>query len=619
MRIVFDTEGNDLYEGITDMWCLVYKDIDTGQVSSIIHSSPTFVEELRSLFEKCTLIIGHNIISYDLAVLKKLFGIEYTGELFDTLVVSRLLNPDRFGGHSLDAWGKRFKRYKPEHEDWSRYSPEMLHRCTEDVEINHLVYDALHDEMGDWDWSQAIRLEHRVAQIITQQEINGVQFNAEKAYEYLDFLDEKMHELYWKIVPQFGFINDTKKRTCTRPFSPKGGYAAKVKKLLGAWEMEISGPFTYVVPILTERQTIINKLMALGWVPKEFTKPSDMHPKGQAKLTDKGEPVESLKSWDNTLGYDLALYLSLKQRRSTIKNPVHSDKGWLNNLRSDGRIVAGANPLGTPTGRMRHRLVVNVPKANESNHELIWDIAKQDDIFGTQMRSLFMARPGYDFVGHDAAGIENRMLAHYINNQEFTDTIINGSSANGTDLHTVIWKTIDKYVHSRGKTKGVEYAFFYGAQDPKLGSMVDFKPRGWTDKKMGGVLRKLVGDGIPNLTKLTERVQRAAERGYLVGLDGRKIFIRSPHAALNALLQGAAAVVMKVSMCYLFDWVDKKGLDVYKCIDMHDEIQSEVNPKDSELYAELAVKSIVKAGEFFNLRCPLDAEAKIGNNWAQTH
>lgn len=471
------------------------------------------------------------------------------------------------------------------------------------------------------DWSKAIRIEHKVAKIITQQEINGVAFDAERAREYVKFLDDKMEELYWKIAPQLGYSQDRTKRTCAKPFNKTTGeLSKKVVDLLSGWPLEISGPFSYVAPRLTERQYIVDKLMGMGWVPREFTDPTERFPEGQAKLTIKGEPVDTLKEWDNSLGQDLALYLTLKQRRSTILNPTDPDKGWLNNIRPDGRLTAGAIPLGAPSGRMHHRLVVNVPKANEDKeHNLIWDIDKQSDIFGTQMRSLFIARPGYVLVGHDASGIENRMLAHYINDAQFTETIINGSSSNGTDLHTVIWKSIDEYVHSRNATKNLEYAYFYGAQNPKLGSMVDYKPKGWSDEKMGGVIRELIGKGIPALGRLTDKVQRAASKGYLIGLDGRKLVVRSKHAALNTLLQGAATVTMKVSMCYLHDWVVKHGLDVYKVIDMHDEAQAEVLPEHAELYSKLAVQSIKKAGEYFNLRCPLDAEAKIGMNWAQTH
>lgn len=612
MRIVFDTEGDGLREEITQMWCFVAKDIDSGDIHQLIYSSPTFVEDIQALLDSCSLIIGHNIINYDLPVLEKLYDIKYNGRIYDTLVVSKVLNPDRRGGHGLEAWGRRAKRKKPEHEDWSQFSDAMLHRCTEDVEINHWTYNELEKEKQsdpNVDWDKAIALEHKVADIITRQEINGVQFDIEKAEECVRDLDNRMEELYWDIAKHLGYVKDTTKRTCARPFSPDGSYSKKVVKLLSGWELEVSGPFTYIAPRLTERAFIIDKLLEVGWQPTEYTEPSERFPEGQPKLTDKGEPVDSLRELNSDLGQDLALYLTYKQRRSTIKNPTDPTKGWLNQKRLavDGRLTAGADPCGTPTGRMRHRTVVNVPKAED------------DVIYGEEMRSLFIARPGYVIVGHDAAGIENRMLAHYVNDAEFTETIVNGDSSKGTDLHTVLWKIVGEYVSTRSKTKNLEYALFYGAQDPKLGSMCDLKPRGMPNDKMGAIVRELISRNIPALGSLTDRVQKAAKRGYLIGLDGRKLWVRSPHAALNVLLQGGAATVMKVSMCYLDNWVKQYNLDVKKVIDMHDEAQAEVHPDHAELYGKLAVKSIKKAGEYFNLRCALDAEAKIGNNWAETH
>lgn len=620
MRILFDLEGNGLRESISSIWCVVVKNLDTEEVTKLTCESPNFAAEVAEVFAKATYVVGHNIINYDLPVLKAIMGVDYSGEILDTLVLSRLLNPDRPYGHSLDEWGKKLRRYKPAHEDWSRFSPEMLHRCVEDVEINYLVMLELEKEMSGHDWSQALRIEQRVAAIMTQQEINGVLFDEKKAREYVKFLDDEAEQLYWKIAPVLGYSNDRAKRTCAKPFDKAGGYSKKVLNLLAGNEMEISGPFSYIAPRLTEREFVVERLISLGWKPVEFTEPTERYPEGQAKLTVKGEPVESLLKWGAQIGKDLALYLTLKRRRSSILNPTDPEKGWLNNLRPDGRLTAGAIPLGAPSGRMHHRLVVNVPKANEDDeHNLIWDIYQQKDIFGTQLRSLFTVPEDRVMVGHDASGIENRMLAHYINDPAFTETIIHGKSSEGTDLHTVLWKTIDEYVHSRGGTKNIEYAYFYGAQDPKLGSMVDYKPKGWSDKKMGSVIRARIGNGVPALGSLTDRVQRAAKRGYLIGLDGRRMVVRSPHAALNTLLQGGATAVMKLSMCYLDAWVRKNNLDVKKVIDMHDEAQAEVLPEHAELYAKLAVQSIIKAGEFFNLRCPLDAEAKIGRNWAETH
>jgi len=144
MKLVFDIEADGLYQEATRIWCIVTKDIDTGESKQYYGRG---LEQGISSINSADTLIGHNIIAYDLPLLDKLGFLEdKKREIVDTFTLSCLLNPDR-GGHGLDAWGKRLNRYKPAHEDWSQFSEEMLHRCTEDVEINHLVYKALQKEI----------------------------------------------------------------------------------------------------------------------------------------------------------------------------------------------------------------------------------------------------------------------------------------------------------------------------------------------------------------------------------------------------------------------------------------------------------------------------------------
>lgn len=145
-KLVFDLEADELREGATRIWCIVFKNIETEERFEFTYENPDLVSDIAYMFDHCDMLIGHNIIDYDLPVIERLLGVTYNGDIFDTLVVSRLLNPDRPDGHSLDAWGLRLGRKKPEHEDWTQFSPEMLHRCKEDVEINHLVYEKLLEE-----------------------------------------------------------------------------------------------------------------------------------------------------------------------------------------------------------------------------------------------------------------------------------------------------------------------------------------------------------------------------------------------------------------------------------------------------------------------------------------
>ena len=450
-------------------------------------------------------------------------------------------------------------------------------------------------------WEEALYLEHRVAQIISQQEVNGWLFDEELARSHIEWLDNKTEELYDKITQGFGHVKDTKKRTASRPFDKTGGYSAKVKKLLGDDELPISGPFTYIKGKLSEKSWVVENLLERGWKPTIFTDKT-----GVPKLTEEGDPVDTLLVMKDSIGKDYSDWLTYEKRRATILNRNHNTKGWLNNVRDDGRIPAYANSCGTNTGRMRHRLLVNVPKANDKI------------LFGKEMRELFTVPKGKVLIGHDASGLEARITGHYLNDEGLIYELIHG------DFHTKIWEPIKDFIESRDNGKNIEYALIYGASDRKLGSMADYNPYKWSLTRLGKEIRRLIMENIPALKALTERVQKAAERGYLIGLDGRKLFTRSSHSALNVLFQGAGAIVMKKSMVLLDDWIKEEGwsLNEYmKLIDQHDESQAEILDDEyiKSKYSELAVNSIRQAGEHFNLRCPLDAEAKIGRNWSETH
>lgn len=152
MTLVFDIEGDGLYEDITQIWCICTQEVETGELRRFYNTPLEGISRsgdigigIRYLCTADTLV-GHNIINYDLRVLAKLFSVKYTGKVLDTLILSQLLRPDRYSGHSLEAWGQRVGRSKPEHEDWSRFSPEMLTRCSEDVAINTAVLGRLREE-----------------------------------------------------------------------------------------------------------------------------------------------------------------------------------------------------------------------------------------------------------------------------------------------------------------------------------------------------------------------------------------------------------------------------------------------------------------------------------------
>lgn len=152
MRLIIDIESDGLYEEATQIWCIVAKDINTSKIMEFTcehrgFSTDTGIDRGIRLLQRANELIGHNIIDYDLRLIKKLYPtFSPGGKILDTMILSQLLNPDRKGGHSLAQYGEEQGIKKPEHEDWSKFSPEMLHRCTQDVHINHKVYNYLMKE-----------------------------------------------------------------------------------------------------------------------------------------------------------------------------------------------------------------------------------------------------------------------------------------------------------------------------------------------------------------------------------------------------------------------------------------------------------------------------------------
>lgn len=430
------------------------------------------------------------------------------------------------------------------------------------------------------DWSLACKIEHEVARIITQQEINGVLFDQELAHKHVNYLSGELSNLYDQVRPLLRMEVIQRGTTVNAPWTKAGRLSKRAEYYLEDQTSILGGPFSPVEfnePDLGKRQKLIIQLLELGWKPYEHTK------KGNPRITE-----ESLEVLEGTAGTALARWYILKHRKSQIE-------GWLKRprLAVDGRLTAGAITCGTNTARFTHNTVVNVPKANGKV------------VFGEEMRSLFCVPDDKDLVGHDASGLELRMLAHYMDDPDYTDIILNG------DVHTVNMEAAG--LDNRDQAKTFIYAFLYGAGDAKIGAIV-----GGTAKD-GRRLKYQFLDGLPALLRLKRKVDRMAKRGWLPGIDGRRIFIRSAHSAMNALFQSAGAITMKMSMIYLDKWIRERKIDALKVIDMHDEAQQELNPNHTELYSELAVKSIVKAGEFLRLRCPLDAEAKVGRNWSATH
>ena len=455
------------------------------------------------------------------------------------------------------------------------------------------------------DWERAYNIERSVADIIARQAISGWMFDTLGAHRHVKYLEDLQEELYKRVRPSLRLVLTIPyKDPVARPFKKNGEVNANVLKWYENGNEVVGGPFTRISweePNLGSDKQLKELLFWLGWVPTQWNYKKD---KRGRKMYDKvtKEPItssaklteDSYDSLTSPVGKDIAKYLKAKHRASQIR-------GFIKNVDCNDLIHAAAFPLGTPTGRMRHNIVVNVPKASEKV------------FFGTQMRGLFLHRPGRKLVGHDASGLEARLFGHFLNDEELIHELIHG------DFHTKIWTPLIDFIDSRDNAKNFTYAIIYGAQDKKLGTMSQTRPNGWSDERTGAAMRAIMEKKIPAMGELMEKVRRASKRGYLVGLDGRKLFLRSAHSALNLAIQGAGAIVMKESIVLLDVWVNRYKLDVIKVGDFHDEAQADVLPAHVHAYGNLAVRSIIRAGQNLDLNCPLDADYKVGDSWAETH
>jgi DNA polymerase I-like protein with 3'-5' exonuclease and polymerase domains len=225
--------------------------------------------------------------------------------------------------------------------------------------------------------------------------------------------------------------------------------------------------------------------------------------------------------------------------------------------------------------------------------------------YGKECRECWTVDEGNKLVGIDASGLELRMLAHYMNDEDYTKEVVDG------DIHTKNQEAAE--LPSRDTAKTFIYAFLYGAGAEKIGSIVG------GGRGTGTNLKKKFLANTPALAQLITKVKRDAEGGSLVGLDGRKIRVRSEHAALNTLLQSAGAIVMKKALVIFVELLESNEIPYKIVANVHDEIQVETPEKYADDVGEIGVAAIEKAGEEFKLNCPLTGEYQTGGSWAETH
>ena len=535
-------------------------------------------------------LVGHNIIGFDIPVLRRITGMDWSFNLRDTLVLSRLHNPSLDGGHSLRSWGVRLGNYKDDYQGgWEQYSTEMLEYCKQDVRVTKNLYQHLSDQD-----EEAIDIEHQTAEIIKTQTDNGMILNEERAYELLAEMKEKVldiedevHERF-KPLPVWVELVHPKDKMKNKDGTISKRYQAQLDK--GAHFNDCDwGYFEYPEFNLGSRQQIAKYLQHFGWKPKAFTD------KGNVIVDEK--VLKSVRIPEAQLIVD---YLTITKRVAMVKS-------WVEAINEDtGRIHGNVNSCGAVTGRMTHSkpncAQVPATRHDKKTGEVLWGFAGG---YGADCRDLWTVPKGYKLVGCDASGLELRMLAHYMNDDKYTNEILTG------DIHTANQKSAG--LQTRDQAKTFIYAFLYGAGDAKIGEVSG------GGAGHGRMLKKNFLDNTPALKLLREKVTQSSEKGWVTGLDGRKLHIRSQHSALNTLLQSAGAVIMKKALVLLDTYAKQYKIDYKFVLNVHDEFQCEVIDDQAEFFGGLAVGAIIQAGKSFKLNCPLDGEYKVGETWQQTH
>ena len=579
--LVFDIETDDL--DATKIWCISTCDTNTEELNSYYGNT---LQEGLSKLQDADKLIGHNIIGFDIPVIRKLTGIDLsTKPLVDTLVLSRLFNPVREGNHGLESWGFRLKFPKIEFEDYGHFSQEMVTYCENDVLLNKKVYDALSKEKQGFS-RDSINLEQNIASILNKQREKGFLLDVRHSCLLLatlkDKLDATVAEVHKEFKPEEHTLILYPVKTNAGKLSKMAVDSEGIKYRLNSDEYDALNEQDEIKRIsrtefnLGSRKQIGEYLKKFGWKPTKFT------PTGQP-IVDEGTLKRIKDIPQATL---IADYLMYQKRIAQIKS-------WIDNVDSIDRVHGFVNPNGTITGRMTHREpnLAQVPNSNAP--------------YGTECRACWTVPKDYNLVGIDASGLELRMLAHYMDDEDFTNEILHG------DIHTSNQNLAG--LESRNQAKTFIYAFIYGAGNEKLGTVVG------GGKQDGQRLKQRFLTNLPSLRHLKDRVTRASAKGYIKGLDGRKIYIRSAHSALNALLQGGGSIVMKKALELLNSYIIDNDLDAHFVANIHDEWQIEVIKKDAKLVGELGIKAIQKAGLAFNMKCPLDGEYNIGDNWSETH
>lgn len=598
--LVFDLETDNLYDKVTQIFCVVIYDVGANKWYEY---GPDSIQAALRHLASADVLIGHNICFYDNPVIRKLHpSTQLDGRVIDTLLCTRLIWPKEVlyerdleqyqnvppklrGSASLKAWGYRLSDNKIEFKDFSQYTEEMLVYCRQDVSITVKLLRLIQEQSCS---EAALKLEHDFALAIERQIRSGFPFDVDACLDLVDDLRAKQTEL------------ETRLKKVFPPIEHKEVFVPKVNNKTRGYIKGV--PFEKIR--LEEfnpgsRQQIAERLhQKYGWTA--------------SKTTEKGNPIlddEVLEQLPFPEAKPLAEYMLVKKRLGQIAD---GNNAWLKLYNLDtGCIHGDLVTNGCITGRCAHR------------NPNMGQVPASYSPYGKECRSLFTAPYGWDLIGIDAKALELRCLAGYLahwDNGEYAQLVTNPE----VDIHTYNQEKFG--VETRDISKRLLYGVLYGAGALKAGTIID------PNEKDEAVLRKLGStainsfmDGVPALKQVKNKIALTLqERSWLRGLDGRSLYCRSEFKGLNVLLQSSGAIIMKQVVVFIHDNISKNlglkyGKDWQQMAMIHDEIQLACPSQYTENIKEQALAAFPQAGQFFGFLCPIEGDAKVGRCWADTH
>ena len=608
MKLVYDieTDGFDA----TTVWCLVAHNLDTGttyKFSDYDDSLPG-MDDGCAVLNNAEVLIGHNIIGFDNLVMEKLYGLKLNEKkVYDTWVMSQVLQYKRPHKHGLKGWGEHLSNSKISFDDWEGYSKEMLRYCVQDVMLNVDVFNQLMEEYKKIASKrpaikEGLLVEHDTAKFNARVKTRGWNFDTLKAKDNLKRMETRMSEIEKEIHPKLGthkvYIDKEPKLP---KFKKNGDYTAVTARLLSElYNKEVKTTDTHVheVGVTFQRYTVEQIslgsmelvkewLLTIGWKPDEYNRKKI----GREWVTVGPKITDTSLAKLGEMGTMISEYYTLRNRSSVIK-------GWLEVLK-DGRIHGNMWTIGTQTFRCRHEVIVNLPGVHAP--------------WGKELRELFIPDEDWKVVGADSSGNQLRGLCHYVGNDEFTNEVIYG------DQHQ---RNADALGCDRPTAKNYLYAYLFGAGDAKLGSILTGKPNANAGKKS----REDFAKGIKGLQELRDRLgkvwqstQYASGEGWFPGLDGRPVFVSGEYQALNYLLQTAEGITCKSALSYAMNKINEEGLRAEPRLFYHDEIAYIAHPDDVNRVGEILQESFKKGPEMFGVTCMEGGDYVIGSSYADVH